>query len=669
MSAMPRLAAFIILAQVLFPHALAGEKVVYNIKPGSATMSPEERAIEADPAGGIQHGVILAEETRRDDTNFMGTEEAYHFRAKILSGEARTLADISIPFDPESEKLMEWWGRTILPEGRVIELDRSEVKLQSVVDFRGWDISVLKAAMPGVEPGCVIDYGYRIQHDRVPPWERIPLQREWPVRWFHYQWLPAEWFPSQYFVRRRPGIEIEVKRLEGSVLMQARDLPRFIEEPYMPPDDTVRASALLLYRAPRSSADPDLFWDDIAKKEESRLSVFIGKDKVLTKTLKTMRIPAGSSLVEKLEIAYRWIEANVESRQLRTAEETAEVEGASSDGRGTAGPGEFSAEDILARGEGSPAEILDLYLGIARRLGAEAHIVLAPDRRANLWDKAMLSASQLDSRIVSVREPGAGDEKAILVAPASGLPFGAIPWWVTPTTALRATAEGAREIRLPHSEARMNVMESGVRVSFSGESGALARWWARGAGQRGHDERLSLRRQEPLERRERLEELCGKSGDLEVKTAQAPALTEVIADFRLECEGTLVNVFVDEYEDELLIPFNGPWIVPVPELTAAERAHPVVFTYPFIDLATVEIDAPEGFEAAGELPGTKLETPFGNYGLRIERTPSGYKVERAFALLALTVDIAEYGELRGFLEKVRVADSKRLEFARSGDGM
>ncbi|MFQ5700269.1 MAG: DUF3857 domain-containing protein [Acidobacteriota bacterium] len=644
------------------------KKAALDIQPGPTVMSPEELAITDDASAGMQHGVILVEETVRDDS---GSEVrlAHHTRAKILSNEARGLADITIPFNSASGSLKKWWGRTIHPDGSVLELGKDELREQTLVKIRGTRVRVLKAALPGVEPGCVIDYGYVLRGGPFFSTSRIHLQRQWPVREFRYQWFPYLSYPSQYFVRRRPNMDFNIMRGKGAVMFEGKNLPLYVDEPWAPPDDVVRAGATLFYEYSRTSEDPNTFWDDVARGETEGLRAFLKKDKPLEKTLASMQLPPGAPLEEKLQAVYAWLDANIKNRSLLTAEEREKIEEKRESkkwrARAYAAREKNTAADVLARAEGYASQIRSLFVGFARALGAHADLVMACDRDYRFWEKKLLTADQLDYRLVAVRAPGAPDEEATLVAPGSGLPYGMIPWWLTPTRALRVTSSGAREMWLPHSAARQNVFETRATIAFA-EDNSTARvdWTAKGAGERHYLDRLILRLSKPEKREDDLERQCGAGGDLEVLEAKAPDLADYTAPYRLACQGELVDLDIDESEDEFLFEFRGPWIPSLPEFSSPTRVHPVFFRYPFIDLTTVEVASPAGFTPRQPPPLVRFQTPFGTYGRKITKTAGGYRVERAVALLALTVKAEDYKALRAFLERIRVADHAMLEFGR-----
>ena len=96
----------------------------------------------------------------------------------------------------------------------------------------------------------------------------------------------------------------------------------------------------------------------------------------------------------------------------------------------------------------------------------------------------------------------------------------------------------------------------------------------------------------------------------------------------------------------------------------ARRVHPVVFDYPRVDTLELLVKPPPGFRAAHAPEPVNLSGPYGRYKLVISATAEGYKVQRAFALLAESVPAMEYEALRSFVEHVVGADRMSLPFER-----
>src|SRR2546425_10611505 len=109
------------------PLALAAENTAIEIVPGAKTMSPEEKAMAADPTHGSQHGIILVDEAVRDESSGTETNLSRHVRVKIFSNEGRHLGDIEIEHDRERGLLKKWWGYTLLPDGTVQDAKQSDL--------------------------------------------------------------------------------------------------------------------------------------------------------------------------------------------------------------------------------------------------------------------------------------------------------------------------------------------------------------------------------------------------------------------------------------------------------------------------------------------------------------------------------------------------------------
>jgi len=637
-------------------------KAGFKIEPGPKVMSAEEQALAANPNAGAQHGVILLEETESDDTPGGYSRVRFHRRAKIFSNEGRDLANIEIPFDATGGFLTEWWGRTILPDGQVLELPKEALAPQTLARSRGAELRVIKGALPGVAPGAIIDYGWTFDARGFFYFRNVPLQRAWLVRVFRYRWVPATQLPSQYLVTRRPGVEFTVERKSGSVLIEGKDLPPVAEEPWMPPDAVVRVAATLHYTGlqPSTAPDANTFWDDTARRTEEAVRRSIRREEPLRKAIASMNLSESASLSDRLWAAYDWIHSHVADSEMRTVEEEeADPDGEKEEASETLGK-------VLEAGEGTGRQIDYLFIGFARLLGAEAHVVFAADRRENYWEPQLLTARQFGGRVVAVKAPEEPGEKTMFVDPGSGLPFGEIPWWLTPTMGLQSKKEGAREIGLRGSDPRRNVLDTQARIAFL-ENGARVRatWSETGGGQCGFEERRELRRLPPVERQTRLDDLCGSDASIEVTKAEAPALMDLASGWRLECEADLVDESIPDAQPMVSLSFDGPWIAALPEFPSPERVHPVILPYPRIDTATIDVAVPPGFIPAEAPAPLKVTAPFAEYVLRVSSSPSGFRVVRELGQFATMVPQEEYAILRKFLEDVRKADRTELSFTRA----
>ncbi|MEE9230833.1 MAG: DUF3857 domain-containing protein [Acidobacteriota bacterium] len=670
-----RLAArYFVRAVILFIAILGSHRAAWaplsariRIEPGPITISDEERSIVADPENGIEHGIILVEETKLDDTSSTSyIRLTYHVRAKILSNEGRDLANVVIPFNSKTGYLKRWWGRTLLPDGTVLELKESELSEQTIAEIGGREYVALKGALPGVTPGSVIDYGYTIMAIDWKLMRRVPLQHSWPVRLFRYRWVPWKGLTGRYHISRGKLLDLDVAQDRLGYLFTARNIPAVKDERWAPPGDQIRAVATLYYSAPASSRKD--YWDTWTAEEEWDIQEFNRHKRDLVETLEKMKIPNDAGLEEKLRTVYDWIQVNIANRSLLMWEER-ETEDRKKN-RKKDRKKRSTARYILENGQGKAWQLDYLFIGLARILGAEANEVMVVNRTIHYWDVGLLTGSQFDSRVVAVRLLGQTLEHAVLVDPGSGLPYGEIPWWYIGTKGMVVKRDGAGELVLWPTEARRNVSSSRAEISFGkGDDQVRVRWWREGKGHHGVLERRALRRVDPEERKKRLSYLCGHSDSLEIQLAEVENLDDPSASLELSCEGQLVGEAPLDSTADYYFRFEGPWIEPYPDFIADEREHPVVLKFRCVDVTTVEVSLPPGFEV-GVIPGPVfLNSPYGSYSLSIRAGPTGYRVERNLTMQRLTVPSGEFLGFKGFLDGVRKADATYLHFKPSKEGM
>ena len=635
------------------------EKTTIEILPGPKIMSPEEIALSPDPARGSQHGIILVDESVRDESSGTETNLFRHVRAKIFSNDGRSLGDIEIEHDRDRGLLKKWWGFTLLPDGTVMEARPGDLKEQELARTRGRGLSALKASLPGVAPGCVIDYGYVMQDPGFYSATRVDIQDAAPVKLFRYRWVPFTGATASYGLAHSQGLAITTARDQRSVLVTAHDLPAVLDEPYMPPDAESHASALFYYRD--SASKPKDFWDLEARRLVRRATNF-AREKPIGQAIASMKIPEGADLMTRLKAAYDWAAANIKNTTLKTAEEAEAVRADEKEK-----PERWkTAQDILAAREGRGRDLDFLFFGLARALGAEAFPVLAADRTDHYFNPGFLSVEQFDSTLIAVKAKGDPDDRLVFVDLGSGLPFGEIPWWLAGAQALLASPEGHRLVVPPVSAARKNISETHVRISFNLDDGTSPFVSViDGKCQQWLTSRWRLRGLNPEERGKELESYCGASGTLEITKAQAPSLQDPNGDFHLECEGSYMNANFRRDLGGYNFSFLGPWVEEAPRFAAPARTQSVVFTYPRIDHLVLDVRSPPGFVAAGATAPPVVESTFGRYALLISVTPEGYHLERLYALTAVAVPVKDYEELRRFFEDVAREDATRLLFKRA----
>jgi hypothetical protein len=363
-------------------------------------------------------------------------------------------------------------------------------------------------------------------------------------------------------------------------------------------------------------------------------------------------------------MVYDWLGSHVRNIDLESSEEIEALSGGRSEGTLREG-----LRDILEKAEGRPWQIDLGFLGMARALGAEAYLVLASDRRDHDWNPGLLALDQFEEGLVALRSPDDPESRVTFADPGSGLPYGEIPFWVSGARALLTSPKGGKEILLPGTEAERNASSTRAEITLDAARGAARIRWSRtGTGQQGLLERRELRALAPGDRRKRLEDLCGASGDIEITRAEAPHLDDAGSPFDLECEGESTRRGEPGDEGGVSLHLTGPWIEEVPALPSTRRVHPIRLPFASLEKSTIEIPAPPGYRPAEPPTPDRVESGAGAYTLAVKTDGASYIVERSLKYSRAEMPREEYDALRRFLEEVRVADRTPLVFRREAGG-
>ena len=485
------------------------------------------------------------------------------------------------------------------------------------------------------------------------------MQGRWPIRDFKFRWRPGGLFSATLFAEQANVLGIVTKQDLDSILISGKRIPAILDEPWSPPDAEMRASLTTYYLL--GPKDQEEFWNEAAGSFNRRAESFARK-KLILEAVAAMDLPRGTDLRSRLKAAYDWIDANLINTALRTSEEV-EMAADEADQRRA-----WNVGDLLERREGPGWQLDYLYMGVARALGADAHLVYTANRPDHYFHPDMLTVEQIDATLVAIAPLGEPDETRVFVDPGSGLPFGQVPWWTSGMRGLLAMPDKGVHIPVPPSQALDNLSHSRVSISFNADDGTGIVHWTRVAnGQSGLTDRRAIRSMSPEQRAKRLEDYCGSSGDIDVVRAQAALVDKSAGPLDIACDTILTHADMDTQRGEHLFSFMGPWIESVPELVSEKRVSPIVFPFPRADRTTIDITVPAGFHDRTAPSPVRLDTPYGRYILDVTPTPEGFHVERLFSLVSIAVPAAEYPALRAYLTAVRRADLTMVSFRKSSD--
>mgnify|MGYP000954301347 CR=1 FL=1 len=200
------------------------------------------------------------------DSYGMATTVLTHYlRIKIFTERGKELkSTIDLPYFGRTN-ISNIQGRTIKPNGEIIELKKDAVFERTIVKFGKLKLKAKSFAMPGVEPGVIIEYRYK--ESRPTSYHTIlEFQQDVPVQIVKYYVKPLS--DSSYRLWAKPFHcdPTPLVREQSFNMTSLSNVPAFKEEPYMIPEKEVRAW-MLLYYTQESKIDTAKFWKDLGKKE------------------------------------------------------------------------------------------------------------------------------------------------------------------------------------------------------------------------------------------------------------------------------------------------------------------------------------------------------------------------------------------------------------------
>lgn len=206
----------------------------------------------------------------------------YHYvRVKVFSSSAKEkIGTIDLPYR-EPGGIVDVAGRTIKPDGTILELDRKTVYKRDLIRSSGLKEKVVSFAMPGVEEGAILEYRWRqSEDDNRFRYLRLPFANDLPVQKIIYfiKPLSSEYVASdQMFIVPFNCKPTPVQRgNDGWNQTTVTNVPAKHDEPYSPSTYNTDAWALLYYRS--GNDNPQKYWGDHAKKRYNDFKGLIKAD-------------------------------------------------------------------------------------------------------------------------------------------------------------------------------------------------------------------------------------------------------------------------------------------------------------------------------------------------------------------------------------------------------
>jgi hypothetical protein len=385
-----------------------------------------------DSSKGIRDAVMIFEKVVQNDRDMSSNN--YYFsvyrRIRIFTPEGKSWGDVDIPVMDENQKIDELRGRTILPDGKEIELDENRVHEKEVFRSDGLKVKQKSFSLPGIVEGCIIEYYFKLKlSGPASTWyiqKGIPVLRGemvWELRhqsgFFSqllnptesiYNKITQKYVPNFLWLNlKNPGTADNVMHENDldAIRFAINNVPPYKEEPYSRFESGLIGQLKYYYGSPN---DPTSYWRERSVKEMEGLKDFLNDNDRLKPVLESF--PTSASQEEKITLAYDWITKHIKNISY--------YESAKKHDKND------NVNDVLQHGYANISQIDLVFYAMLKQMDINARIVFAMNRREGEFHKDA-KYWQFEGPVIIV--PGAGDSMRCYCPGLANQPPGVVPWY------------------------------------------------------------------------------------------------------------------------------------------------------------------------------------------------------------------------------------------------
>lgn len=417
----------------------------------------EELKMTADPKAPGAAAVVLDLSDVTDDTLHY---RAHYTRIKVLEEKGKELATVELPYWHGDFKITDIKGRTIHPDGTIIPLT---VKPEDLMVSKTGDVQINRKVftLPSAEVGSILEFAYQLRYDdnhvSSPSWE---IQGKYFIHKAHYGFIPDRAFqkgPQQtesnlvdargnhvnsliWWKQLPQGSDVK-SDATGRFSLDLTDIPAEPDEDWMPPIESFLYYVRFYYKSANSAGD---FWVDEAKRWAKDVDHFAEPSGALRQAVAGIVAP-GDSDVDKAKKIYKAVQAldNTDYSRKKGKAELKQL-GLREARR---------AEDTWSQKSGSSEDIARLYLAMLRAAGITAYDMKVVDREHGVFTPGYMDFSQLDDDLVIANLGG----KEIVLDPGEKMcPFATVSWRHSGAGGIRESADGRAAIVSPQQAYKTN---------------------------------------------------------------------------------------------------------------------------------------------------------------------------------------------------------------------
>jgi hypothetical protein len=621
-------------------------------------ITPEELKMTGLPEAPGAPAVYLYRQVDRNDAGSgtqrsTGAHEFNYVRIKVFTEEGRKYANVEIPFFKNRTSVSTIRARTIKPDGTITNFD-GKVYEEVVEKTKGEKYLAKKFTLPDVQPGTIIEYHYNIDLEdnyifrsywfvsddlftkkavfTLKPYNHFP----WNVQWSWPAGLPN-------------GTEPPKQGPDGIVRMTSMNIPAFIPEDHMPPENELKFRVVFIYRDEPFESNVDKYWKEWGKKINGKTEGFVDKRKAMEEAVKSV-VAADDAPEVKLRKIYDRVQhiKNLSYLPRMSAEQIKQ--------ENLKEPG--NVEELWKDQYGYGWQLTWLFLGLARSAGFEAYPCFVAQRNEYFFRKERVDGRELSNNVVLVKVNG---QDRYFNPGAAFTPFGMLPWAETGTPGMKLDKDGGSWIVTPLPPSSDSLVMKKADFKLTPEGDLEGKLTATYTGLQGQWRRLEERNQDDTGRKKFLEEDIKDAipAGSAVELTKGPDWTDsenpLVVEFDVKIPG-----WASPAGKRLLLPTSFFSAKEKNIFEHSNREWPIYFTFPFKSTDEVNIHLPEGWKSESVPASVDRDLKGAEYSLKAEKGDKVINVQRMLREDLFLIDKANYSVLRGFFQFVKTQDEQQI---------
>ena len=616
-------------------------------------VSAEELTMKSEPLAAGVPAIILYRQVDRDDNGATSHEDNY-VRIKILTEEGRKFADVEIPFFKDRDDVVNVKARTIRPDGSIANFE-GKIFEKSLYKTRGVKYLAKTFTLPDVQVGSIVEYYYTYNYpERYFYDSHWILSEELFTRYAKFSLKPYNSYYSRFSVAWSwqllpPGTNPPKEGPDRIIRLEARNVPAFQKEEFMPPENELKSRVDFVYSDDPLGSDTDKFWRQVGKRSNDELESFINKRGGMQQAVAQIVSPGDSPEVKLQKIYTRVQQIRNTSYELSRTKQEEKRDN----------PKQIkNVEDIWKRGYGDRVELNWVYLALVRAAGLEAYGVWVSDRKNYFFNPALRDAYRLDANAVLVKLNG----NDVYCDPgAKFAPFGLLPWSETGVQGLRLDKDGGSWIKTPLPAGSVSRMEHKADLKLSDTGDLEGKLTMTLTGLEAMLRRVEERHADAAERKKDLEDHVKSAvpAAIEVELTNQPNWNDpevpLVAEFDLKIPG-----WTSAVGRRVLVPvgfFSG---TEKHLFDHAQRVYPIYMEFPFQKIDNVTIEIPPGWQVSSLPPVFKRDGHIITLSMTAENDKGKIRLTRTLDAEFLMLQTQYYAALRNFFQQVRTGDEQQI---------